>query len=742
MRRLPVDKFPEIPGYTIEKKLGESSLAKVFMGVQEDLERVVAVKILNPILMKDEAFARRFMEEARNAIKVTHPNIANILEAGKWGDIYYIVVENLPESLRDKINRQFNIEDSQSGQLEIERGTADFTTEAAPKTGENLEGARLLDILKQLVEALEYAHENGSLHKNIRPENIRFREDGTPVLVDLFISNILGPDYLEALKSIGITFGSAYYQSPEQAQKKMPDNKSDVYSLGVVFYEMLTGQVPYSDPGPDGVANQHIMDPVPQLPAHLKAYQPLLDRMMAKDKEARISAGIELIELIDELMHLSPSDMIKQPTAPQIPADQPMPPPMPIREEPSIPFEIEGPLEALDSLESMEPVQPVEPLPPMEPMKPMRPAEPSIKGERRIQKIGKRPTESSSQFSSLLSNPRMLISIAGVIVVIVILVIVVIKPFSSGNTGSNQTTVQAGQAEQRPLTEEERLELENKERLFKHRMGLAENFLNKGEIQKAEEKLKEAGTFITTPHSKKLLEDMKLKVSKKKDDEAFKNALAAGTIPAVEDYLQQYPSGDHVNEANEALKRLNEEKRRKEAEQQRILAAMIKLRSQYKDLSVNDVKSMLKERGFFEKYYNKSGGFKNHFDVKTIEGAKIVVDFATGLVWHQFGSESYMSMERVEPWLEDLNKQAYAGYSDWRLPTLEEAASLLENHESNFGLFIDEVFANEQRFIWTGDTAGKDKNWVIDFYSGDISMVTVSTLVYVRPVCTLKEFTL
>ena len=258
-----MDKFPEIPGYKIENKLGESSLAKVFMGVQEDLERVVAVKILNPVIMQDEAFAQRFMEEARNAINVIHPNIANILEAGKWGDIYYIVVENLPESLRDKINRQFNIEDSQSGQLEIERGAADFTTEAAPKTGENLEGARLLDILKQLVEALEYAHENGSLHKNIRPENIRFREDGTPVLVDLFISNVLGPDYREALKTKGITFGSVYYQSPEQAQKKIPDNKSDVYSLGVVLYEMLTGQVPYSDPGPDGVANQHIRCIIP-----------------------------------------------------------------------------------------------------------------------------------------------------------------------------------------------------------------------------------------------------------------------------------------------------------------------------------------------------------------------------------------------------------------------------------------------------------------------------------------------
>jgi hypothetical protein len=335
----------------------------------------------------------------------------------------------------------------------------------------------------------------------------------------------------------------------------------------------------------------------------------------------------------------------------------------------------------------------------------------------------------------------MLIPIVGVIVVIVILVVVVIKPFSSGDEGGNQARVQAERTKQKPLTEEERLELQGKERQFKHKLGLAKKLLEQDKIQKAVEKLEEAETFITTPESKQSLEDMKLKVLEKKDDEAFKKALSAGTIPDVEDYLKQYPSGGHVNEANEALNRLKEEQRQRESERQWILDAMTKLRSQYRDLSVNDVKGMLKERGFFERYYNKSGDFKNHFEVKTINQGKIVVDYATGLIWHQFGSETYMNMERVKPWLADLNKQQYAGYSDWRLPTLEEVASLLENHESRFGLFINEVFASEQRFIWTGDTFGKNRGWVIDFYGGDVNKVPLTTMVYVRPVCTMKKFT-
>jgi hypothetical protein len=388
-------------------------------------------------------------------------------------------------------------------------------------------------------------------------------------------------------------------------------------------------------------------------------------------------------------------------------------------------------------MEPMELLEPMEPMEPVEPLKPMRPMEPPIKGEREKKKIGK----SIRDFSSILSNPRILIPIVGVIVVIVILVVVVIKPFSSGEKGGNQARVQASQKKQKPLTEEERLELQKKERLFKHKLGLAKKLLDKGEIQNTVEKLEEAETFMTTPESKQLVENMKLKVLAKKDHEAFKNALSARTIPAVEDYLKQFPSGVHVNEANEALNRLKEEKKQEEAERQRILDAMTKLRSQFKDLSVNDVKSMLRERGFFEKYYYKTGDFKNHFEVKTINQGKIVVDFATGLIWHQFGSESYINIERVKPWLADLNKQEYAGYSDWRLPTLEEAASLLKNQESRFGLFISEVFASDQRFIWTGDKFGQDKGWIIDFYSGDVSKVPLTTLVYVRPVRTMKEFT-
>ncbi len=770
-----MDKFPEIPGYKIERKLGESSLARVFLGSHEDTGRRVAIKVLNPGLMQDKAFARRFMEEARNSVKMLHPNIANIVEARELGEFHYIVVEDLPESLRDKIKRQFDITGSTPGQLEIERGAADLDMQPEPKTGEKLEGRRLLDILRQLVQALAYAHKSGNIHKNIRPENIRFREDGTPILVDLFISNVLGMDYREALRAKGITFGSVYYASPEQALKKREDGKSDIYSLGVVLYEILTGQVPYMALETIAVENQHVMEPVPQLPTHLEIYQPLLDRMMDKDKEKRISAGIELVRLIDELLRQFPEDTFREPIKTVVPTIQDIPfepvtqpgqdiPFEPVTQpgqdipfepgtppEPGIPFESESPLESGIPFEPETPPEPgisFEPeiLPKSgisyeseESFEEEIPLEARVKQlDRQIQK-GK--WKGKKDFSQLFRSRRILMAVVGVIAVIVLVVVVVIKPFSSGDAGEKPARVQGGEEKQKPLTPGEQSELQSKERQFQQALGLAQRFLNKGQIQNAVEKMAEAETFVSTPASKQLLEDMKLKVLKKKDDMTFKKASAGGTISAVEDYLQQYPSGVHVKEANEALTRLKEEKKKEGDQRKRILAAIIRLRSQYKDLSVDDVKRMMKEYGFFEKYYNKSGNFKNHFEVRTIGKDQIVVDFATGLIWHQVGSEKYMKMAGVEGWLADLNKKGYAGFSDWRLPTLAEAASLLENQESGFGLFIDPVFSSEQSYIWTGDTFGKDRAWVIDYYSGDVNQVTLTTMVYVRPVRTMKEFT-
>ncbi|UCH94313.1 MAG: protein kinase [Candidatus Aminicenantes bacterium] len=705
--------FPEIPGYKIEKKIGESSMTEVYLGVQEDLERNVAIKVLNPVLFQDKTLAERFMKEAREATKFVHPNIADIPEVGETNDLHYIVMEYLPESLRDKIISQFK-NGGGSDQMEIERGAADFTMEAEPKTGEKLEVPELLHILKQVIRALDYAHKNGVFHTNIRPENIRFREDGTPTVVDFFISKVLGPGAREALKEKGITYGSPYYGSPEQALKKPLDGKSDIYSLGVVFYEMLTGQVPYNAAEEMAIENQHIMEPVPQLPDHLRNFQPLLDKMMAKDKEKRTPGGTELVQLIDGVTHKVPEDRVKERREPEIAAEQDIP--------------LEKQVEILE--------------------RQAKEAERETKTEKRnITLKLKSSGKGKEDFLKTLLNPKILVPVVGVLVIIVVLGVLVglfNKPSTPTYTGDTGKKVQGQQEKvtvaekQKPLTKEERLEQERKERQFQYQFQLAKKFFKSGQYQKALEKLKKAETFKTTPESKQLAEKIKVKQLEKKDHDAFKNALAAASISAVEEYLQQFPSGLHVKEAQEKLKELQEENRRQEAERRRILAASTRLRSQPRDLSVQDVRAMLEKHGFFEKYYHKSGDFKNHFEVRDVKKDKIVVDFATALIWHQSGSESYMNVEKARQWIADLNQQGYGGYSDWRLPTLEEAASLIEKKESMSNLFIDPVFSSEQRYIWTADTFEKTRTWAVDFYSGDVSKVPLQALAYVRPVRSLR----
>jgi hypothetical protein len=147
---------------------------------------------------------------------------------------------------------------------------------------------------------------------------------------------------------------------------------------------------------------------------------------------------------------------------------------------------------------------------------------------------------------------------------------------------------------------------------------------------------------------------------------------------------------------------------------------VFKLRSQYKVLSEDDVKSMLKARGFYDRRWHRSGGFPNRFELKTVGEDKIVIDRAANLTWHQSGSERPIIFEDVKPWLEVLNRGRYAGYSDWRLPTLEEALTLMEKKPVD-RFHIDPLFSKQQYSIWSGDYYTEVRVWGVGFNYGRYS---------------------
>lgn len=157
------------------------------------------------------------------------------------------------------------------------------------------------------------------------------------------------------------------------------------------------------------------------------------------------------------------------------------------------------------------------------------------------------------------------------------------------------------------------------------------------------------------------------------------------------------------------------------------------LRSEYKTLSKNQVKSMIKSKGFFDYRWNKTRSFVNQFELKENSGDKIVIDHATDLVWHQSGSEIPIQYSEVSQWLEELNKKGYAGYTYWRLPTLEEAASLVAQEKTNFR-YMDPIFSSLQYSIHTGDFFSEFRIWGVSFQFGGSFRVGVRDLNYIRPV--------
>ena len=260
---------PRIPGYRIEKIIGKGAMSTVYLAVQESLERRVALKVLSPRLATDPTFNKRFVKEARIIGKLGHPHIVTIFDAGNDQDLYYIAMEYLEAgTLRERIK-------------------AGLTPEQA------------VAILLQVAQALGCAHLQNCIHRDIKPANILFRNAESAVLSDFGIAKNL--EDKTQLTAVGWRIGTPNYMSPELALARPLDARCDLYSLGVVFYEMLTGVRPYQSTDTFEIALMHVREPPPTLPESLRRFQPILDRLLAKDPRNRFASAAELVQAIRNL---------------------------------------------------------------------------------------------------------------------------------------------------------------------------------------------------------------------------------------------------------------------------------------------------------------------------------------------------------------------------------------------------------------------------------------------------------
>jgi serine/threonine protein kinase len=255
-----------IPGYRIKREIGRGGIATVYLAVQESLDREVALKVMSPVLVADSSFTERFIGEGRMVAQLNHPGIVTIFDIAAENLHTYIAMEYLSGgSLREKLSRTMP-EDT------------------------------VLSIVRRMANALACAHDNGIVHRDVKPENIMFRENGAPVLTDFGIAKTVGSD--ARLTRTGIVVGTPRYISPEQAEGRGTDPRSDLYSLGIILFEMLAGKPPYGANDSIALLYAHVNDPIPDLPKEHRHLQPLVNATMAKDPDQRVSDCHKLSDMI------------------------------------------------------------------------------------------------------------------------------------------------------------------------------------------------------------------------------------------------------------------------------------------------------------------------------------------------------------------------------------------------------------------------------------------------------------
>jgi serine/threonine protein kinase len=281
----------QLANFRIERLLGRGGMAQVYYGRDVKLIRPVAIKVIDSSYRGNQAYARRFVQEARTVAAWRHENIIQIYYADNEGDLYYFVMEYIEGlDLASLLARYF-------------------------KDGELMPHADVIRIGRSIAVALDYAHGKGVVHRDVKPHNVMVATDDRVVLMDFGLA-------LDSQQgTLGEVFGTPHYIAPEQARSSgnaVP--QSDLYALGVILYEMLTGTLPYDDPSPTAVALQHLTLPLPsprarnpQLNAETEA---VLIKALGKKPEERYAKGYPLIDALEKALTAASSEAAPLPLLP------------------------------------------------------------------------------------------------------------------------------------------------------------------------------------------------------------------------------------------------------------------------------------------------------------------------------------------------------------------------------------------------------------------------------------------
>ena len=261
--------LPEIKGYRLLRVINHGGMSIVYLGEQLALSREVAVKVMQPQALADEVSRRRFENEVRTIARLEHPHIVRIYELGRTLDgLPYFT---MPHLARGHLGQRSFIRDDHG-----------------------IDEARVVEIVRALFDALQYAHSRGVVHRDVKPENVLFDDADRPLLADFGIA--LRRGFGPRMTAAGLAVGSTAYMAPEQGRGEEVDGRADLYSLGVMIWEMLAGNLPFQAADALSMAVMHAQNPIPKLPPHLRHWQRFMNRALAKQPSQRFQDVAQMRE--------------------------------------------------------------------------------------------------------------------------------------------------------------------------------------------------------------------------------------------------------------------------------------------------------------------------------------------------------------------------------------------------------------------------------------------------------------